>query len=77
MCAYIPSSISDSGGEEVLTHRLVLAAHNEYLYQLLTSTASVDQDMEVILMPDHSREDVVNMVEQLYTFKVNDTPLYW
>ena len=67
----LTSSISDSGGEEVLTHRLVLAAHNEYFYQLLTSTGSVDQDMEVILMPDHSREDVVNMVEQLYTFKVN------
>ena len=68
----LTSSISDSGGEEVLTHRLVLAAHNEYFYQLLTSTGSVDQDMEVILMPDYSREDVVNMVEQLYTFKVNN-----
>ena len=56
-----------------MTHRLVLAAHNEFFYQLLTSTASVDQDMEVILMPDYSREDVVNMVEQLYTFKVNES----
>ena len=64
---------STSGGEEVLTHRLVLAAHNEYFYQLLTSTSSVDQDMEVILMPDHSREDVVNMVKQLYNFKVKNS----
>ena len=57
----------------MLTHRLVLAAHNEYFYQLLTSTSSVDQDMEVILMPDHSREDVVNMVKQLYNFKVKNS----
>jgi len=61
------------GGEEVLTHRLVLAAHNEHFYQLLSSTSSVDQDMEVILMPDHSREDVDNMVKQLYNFKVKNS----
>ena len=62
--------ISDSGGEEVLTHRLVLAAYNDYFYQLLTSSASLDQNMDVILMPDYNREDVVNMVKQLYNFKV-------
>lgn len=62
--------ISDSGGEEVLTHRLVLAAYNDYFYQLLSSTASQDQNMDVILMPDYNREDVSNMVQQLYNFKV-------
>ena len=56
-----------------MTHRLVLAAHNEFFYQLLTSTSSVDQNMEVILMPDHSRDDVVNMVKQLYNFKVKNS----
>ena len=54
---------------EVLTHRLVLAAHNEFFYNLLT--ASVDEDMTVILMPDYAKEDVVYMVEQLYNFKVS------
>ena len=54
----------------MLTHRLVLAAHNAFFYQLLTSTASVDQDMAVIMMPDYSREDVVKMVGKLYNFKV-------
>ena len=57
----------------MLTHRLVLAAHNEHFYQLLSSTSSVDQDMEVILMPDHSWEDVDNMVKQLYNFKVKNS----
>ena len=54
-----------------MTHRLVLAAHNEFFYHLLTSTASVDEDMTVILMPDYAKEDVVYMVEQLYNFKVS------
>lgn len=60
-------------GREVLTHRLVLAAHNAFFYQLLTSTASVDQDMAVIMMPDYSREDVVKMVGKLYNFKVKSS----
>ena len=53
-----------------MTHRLVLAAYNDYFYQLLSSTASQDQNMDVILMPDYNREDVSNMVQQLYNFKV-------
>jgi len=61
------------GGEEILTHRLILAAHNEYFYQLLVNTAAADLDTAVILMPDHSSQDVVNMVQQLYNFKVNNT----
>ena len=72
-CIYffnINGNISDIEGREVLTHRLVLAAHNAFFYQLLTSTASVDQDMAVIMMPDYSREDVVKMVGKLYNFKV-------
>ena len=53
-----------------MTHRLILAAHNEYFYQLLVNTAAADLDTAVILMPDHSSQDVVNMVQQLYNFKV-------
>ena len=53
-----------------MTHRLILAAYNEYFYQLLVNTAEADQETAVILMPDHSCQDVVNMVQQLYNFKV-------
>ena len=61
-------------GEEIMTHRLILAAHNEYLYQLLVSCAAGDLDTgdpAVIMMPDHSSQDIVNMLQQLYNFKVS------
>ena len=61
-------------GVEILTHRLVLAAHNEYLYQLLVSCSAGDLDTAdpaVIMMPDHSSHDIVNMLQQLYNFKVS------
>jgi len=61
------------GGEEILTHRLILAAHNEYFYQLLVSTEPSEMELAVIMMPDHSSQDIANMLQQLYNFKVNDT----
>ena len=64
-----------AGGEEVLTHRLILAAHNEYFYQLLVAAASADTDTAVIMMPDHSRRDVVAMVQQLYNLKVKSVSI--
>ena len=59
------------GGEEILTHRLILAAHNEYFYQLLVNTEPTDMELAVIMMPDHSCQDIANMLQQLYNFKVN------
>jgi len=61
------------GGEEILTHRLILAAHNEYFYQLLVSNEPSENELVVIMMPDHSSQDIANMLQQLYNFKVNNT----
>ena len=58
------------GGEEILTHRLILAAHNEYFYQLLVSNEPSENELVVIMMPDHSSQDIANMLQQLYNFKV-------
>ena len=57
------------GGKVVDTHRLILAAHNEFFYQLLVNTN--DEDTSVIMMPDHSFEEISAIVQQLYNFKVN------
>ena len=56
------------GGRIIETHRLILAAHNDFFYQLLVN--SKDEDTSVIMMPDHSFEEISAIVEQLYNFKV-------
>merc|ERR1711874_119299 len=57
------------GGRIIETHRLILAAHNDFFYQLLVN--SKDEDTSVIMMPDHSFEEISAIVEQLYNFKVS------
>ena len=59
------------GGEVVRTHRLILAAHNEFFYQLLVNTS--DEETSVIMMPDHSFEEISAIVQQLYNFKVSSS----
>jgi len=59
------------GGRVIETHRLILAAHNDFFYQLLVNTG--DSDTSVIIMPDHSFEEISAIVEQLYNFKVKET----
>ena len=56
------------GGRIIETHRLILAAHNDFFYQLLVN--SKDEDTSVIMMPDHSFEEISAIVQQLYNFKV-------
>ena len=57
------------GGRVIETHRLILAAHNDFFYQLLVNCK--DEDTSVIMMPDHSFEEISAIVEQLYNFKVS------
>merc|ERR1711874_342131 len=59
------------GGRVIETHRLILAAHNDFFYQLLVN--SNDEDTSVIMMPDHSFEEISAIVQQLYNFKVKET----
>lgn len=59
------------GGRVIETHRLILAAHNDFFYQLLVNTS--DEDTSVIMMPDHSFEEISAIVQQLYNFKVKET----
>ena len=63
------------GGEVVRTHRLILAAHNEFFYQLLVNTS--DEETSVIMMPDHSFEEISAIVQQLYNFKVSSSELFF
>ena len=58
------------GGRVIETHRLILAAHNDFFYQLLVN--SKDEDTSVIMMPDHSFEEISAIVQQLYNFKVKN-----
>ena len=59
------------GGRVIETHRLILAAHNDFFYQLLVN--SNDEDTSVIMMPDHSFQEISAIVQQLYNFKVKSS----
>lgn len=56
-------------GGVVTAHRLILAARNNFFYQVLMDIG--DEDFSVILMPDHSFEDVSTMVQGFYDFKIS------
>jgi len=56
-------------GGVITAHRLVLAARNTFFYQILLDCA--DEDFSVIMMPDHSFDDISAMVQGFYDFKAS------
>ena len=57
------------GGGVVTAHRLILAAKNDLFYQVLIDCS--DEEFSVILMPDHSVQDVTDMIKGFYDFKTS------
>lgn len=55
-------------GGVVTAHRLILAARNTFFHKVLVDC--VDEDFSIILMPDHSFDDVSAMIQGFYDFKV-------
>jgi len=56
-------------GGVVTAHKLILAASNAFFHQVLVDC--VDEDFSIIVMPDHSFDDVSAMIQGFYDFKVS------
>ena len=56
-------------GGVVTAHRLILAARSSFFHQILVDC--VNEDFSIIVMPDHSFDDVSAMIQGFYDFKVS------